>query len=83
MRSNTLGHARLGLSVGVRAAGGAVTRNRLKRLLREWFRFHQDSTPACDVVVNARPAAKDATPALLARSLDAHWDKMRKRCERS
>ena len=27
-----------------------MTRNRLKRLLREWFRFHQHSTPACDVV---------------------------------
>jgi ribonuclease P protein component len=83
MRSNTLGHARLGLSVGVRAAGGAVTRNRLKRLLREWFRFHQHSTPAWDVVINARSAAKDAAPAVLARSLDAHWDKLRKRCERS
>jgi ribonuclease P protein component len=83
MRTNGLDHPRLGLSVGVRAAGGAVARNRLKRLLREWFRFHQHATPACDVVVNVRPAAAKATPDVLARSLDTHWDKLRKRCERS
>jgi ribonuclease P protein component len=83
MRSNGLDHARLGLSVGVRAAGGAVRRNRLKRLLREWFRHHQHATPPCDVVVNVRPAAARAAPDELARSLNTHWERLRKRCERS
>lgn len=41
---NSLPHSRLGLAVG-RAAGGAVARNRAKRLIRESFRLSQDELP--------------------------------------
>lgn len=42
---NDCGHARLGISVG-KSFGGAVVRNRLKRLLREVFRQNQQQIPA-------------------------------------
>ncbi len=54
-RPNGLAHARLGLSVG-RRVGNAVTRNTVKRRLREAFRLlGADGLPPLDLVVTVRP----------------------------
>ncbi|MEM8835697.1 MAG: ribonuclease P protein component [Planctomycetota bacterium] len=55
LRENDLGHHRLGLTIG-RKAGNAVTRNALKRRLREAFRQLQHELPVSyDIVVTTRP----------------------------
>jgi ribonuclease P protein component len=50
------GHPRLGLVV-TRRLGKAVQRNRVKRLLREFFRRHQTGLPAFDLVIMAKKGA--------------------------
>ena len=49
-------HPRLGL-VATRRMGKAVRRNRVKRLLREFFRRHQTGLPAFDLVIMAKKGA--------------------------
>lgn len=45
---------RLGLAV-TRKTGGAVVRNRVKRVVREYFRLHQDRlVPGYDLVVTPK-----------------------------
>jgi ribonuclease P protein component len=51
--ANELGHPRLGLTVS-RRVGGAVQRNRWKRLLREAFRLTQHNLPNIDLVCVVR-----------------------------
>jgi ribonuclease P protein component len=47
---------RLGLVV-TRRLGKAVKRNRVKRLLREFFRRHKTELPAVDLVIMAKKGA--------------------------
>lgn len=77
---NDVGHARLGLSIGARAVGGAVARNRVKRVVRESFRRIAPELGAIDVVVGARNGARTAHNAQLRDSLDGLWRKIQKRC---
>ena len=58
---NELGNPRLGLSVS-RKVGRAVTRNTVRRRLKEVFRASFSEVPGnLDLVVSARPAAAEAT----------------------
>jgi ribonuclease P protein component len=75
MAENDCGYPRLGISVA-KSCGGAVVRNRWKRLLRESFRQSQDRIPAgfdyllmisreWSKELNSAPEAKEALKRLM------------------
>jgi ribonuclease P protein component len=77
---NQLGFARLGLSIGAKAVGNSVARNRVKRQVRESFRQVAAAMPPMDLVVGARPGVRTAHNARLRESLNALWTEIGKRC---
>lgn len=48
---NTFIYPRLGVIIPKRQVNKSSTRNLLKRLIREWFRLHQDSLAKIDIVI--------------------------------
>jgi ribonuclease P protein component len=81
--SNSSDAPRLGLAVALRAAGSAVERNRIRRIIRESFRLHQREIPPLDLVVGARPAAAAASGRTLQASLASLWKRVGEQCATS
>lgn len=79
-RPNQLPYPRLGLAISRKAAGDAVPRNRLKRLIRESFRALPEDYPGLDVVVMAKPGVANQTNATLFKSLVRHWTRVQTQC---
>ena len=78
-RNNDLDHPRLGLVIGKKSVKLSVERNRLKRLMRESFRHHQDNLVGWDIVIIARKGLGDVeSPELI-----QHFGKLWKRLARS
>jgi len=69
VRENNLGLNRLGISIS-KKVGGAVTRNRIKRLIKEQIRALQKNLAlGYDLVFIARAPAADASFADIGKSL--------------
>ena len=65
--------ARLGLSIAARTVGNAVSRNRVRRQIRESFRRQRPELPPVDIVIGARDAARSAAAPQLREALDRLW----------
>ena len=78
---NGLGHPRLGLAISQAAAGGAVQRNTIKRVVREEFRQRLAELPPVDLVVSAGSNTGEASNAELRASLRGLWREVARRCE--
>jgi len=76
-RSNEGELARLGLAISKKSARQATGRNRIKRIVRESFRQHQEQLAGLDIVVMNQPAADTGSNRQLFDSLTGHWN----RCE--
>jgi len=75
-RSNDAGRPRLGLAISKKCAPRAVQRHRIKRLVRESFRSHQQELPAVDIVVMCRRRATEMTNRELFGALHRHWRRL-------
>lgn len=78
-RHNGLDYCRLGLVVSRKTARSAVARNRIKRMIRESFRNHQQELKGFDIVVIGRPNLQDTNNAVLRDALKRHWTDLVKR----
>lgn len=78
-RPNEKNSPRLGLAISKRKARLAVTRNRLKRLIRESFRLTKQNYCA-DYVVMAGSQGASANNKELLISLERHWEILKEKC---
>jgi len=69
--------SRLGITVSKKVSKRAVDRNRIKRVIREWFRSNKHSLIKQDMVFTAKPAINKKTNQEISRSLDKLCKKIR------
>ncbi len=75
-RSSGRNYPRLGLAISKKNAKLAVSRNRIKRIIRESFRQSTDIANV-DFVVMTSPQGEKASNQTLFNSLKQHWHQLR------
>lgn len=77
-RKNHLQHNRLGLIIAKKHVRLAVQRNRLKRVIRDFFRHQSSSDCSVDVIVLARNGLDQLDNEALSSILRQQWQKLAK-----
>jgi ribonuclease P protein component len=75
-RPTVLSSARLGMAVSRKVSKLAVTRNRIRRTIRESFRLHRAALASVDVLLIARTRAAEQTNATLRAELESIWSRL-------
>lgn len=68
---------KLGVSISKRKVPLSVTRNRLKRLVKESFRHHQHQLPPCHIIVVATKSTNKASQQEIMQCLNTLWKKIK------
>jgi ribonuclease P protein component len=75
-KPNQNAHSRLGVIVGKRVANLAVSRNQIKRVIRESFRNHPLKLKGLDIIVIARHQCDDLDKVQLREGIDKLWQRL-------
>ena len=67
---------RLGLVIAKKNIAKAVTRNRVKRIIRESFRHNQGLLPALDIVILARSGLGALENELVLKKIERLWQEL-------
>jgi ribonuclease P protein component len=73
VKSNQLEHPRLGMVIAKKHVPKAVSRNRIKRAIRETFRQNQHNLPKTDIVIVARNRLGQLDKTGLHKCLNKLW----------
>ena len=73
---NHLSYARLGVSISRVKVRHAVTRNRLKRVIRDSFRLNQSQIKGYDIVAVAYKGIGNIDNSTLRTTLERLWEKL-------
>ncbi len=72
-RENDLNRPRIGLTVAKKHLKKAVSRNKVKRIVRESFRLHQHNLPSCDFIFIAKKGLDSLENEQFFKQLDKIW----------
>lgn len=75
-QGNDLNHGRLGIIISKRNLRLAVSRNRVRRLVREAFRLQQNKLTGLDIVIVAKKTANKALNSELQQCLEKLWARL-------
>ena len=75
-RDNKKEHSRLGLIIAKKNVKKAVERNRVKRLIRESFRYHKTKLQGLDIIVIAKRGINSFKNNEILQNLDVQWNKI-------
>lgn len=82
-RKNSLSHPRLGFVISKKNVRHAVSRNRLKRLTKDYFRLNQNNLPNLDIIFMARKGIDQLSNEQVHTMIDKQFNKLAKRATKS
>ncbi|MDN4502293.1 ribonuclease P protein component [Alteromonadaceae bacterium BrNp21-10] len=82
-KHNSLTHSRIGITVAKKRVKKAHDRNRIKRLVRESFRHHQQNLGSIDIIVIGKSGLDSLSNQQIFSLLEKLWKKIVHRCNHS